>query len=233
MLPERFREQHDRYLDGWMRAEEVLKITERIKNETFIPSVKELRYASRRVVQAHIEVGTGNATDDCIHVHLTEAIENCRKARHDAIDSAINFVHEQLDKVSSTVGLAVLSQAFPRYAELRGRIRAIDARIVLSRRDRGVIDDEYEAIKRDHLNQVVDCYFELESSADVIKDIQRRERRTFWLGVVGVGLFVGLVGGAAVIAAEKHGYFDWAVSSHAQSAKIPTTSTPEKSDTKP
>lgn len=233
MLPEKFREQHDRYLDGWMRAEEVLKITERIKNETFIPSVKELRYASRRVVQAHIEVSAGNATDDGINVHLTEAIENCRKARHDAIDSAINFVHEQLDKVASTVGLAVLSQAFPRYAELRSRIRTIDERIVSSRRDRGAMDDEYETIKRDHLNQVVDCYFELESSADVIKDIQRAARRTFWLGVVGVGLVVGLFGGAAVIAAEKRGYFDWAVPSHAQSAESPPANTSEKPGAKP
>jgi hypothetical protein len=222
MLPEKFRDQHNLYLDSWMRAEEVLKIAERIKNETFIPSIKELRYASRRVVQAHVDFASGKATDEDIRVHLTEAIENCRKARHDAIDSAINFVHEQLDAVCQSVGLAIISQAFPRYTQLRGKIKAVDARIVSSRKDRHALDDEYETIKRDHLTEVVDLYHELECSQDVIKSIQRKERNSLLIG----GALLGLIIGSLVVIADKRGYFDWAAIESVQPAAQAAASTP-------
>ena len=217
MLPEQFREQHDIYLKEWMRAEEVLKITERIKNETFIPSIKELRYASRRVVQADIDFNNKLAIEEAVRAHLTEAIENCRKARHDAIDSATNYIHEQLDKLSEQVGLAVLCQAFPNYASLRKTIKAIDERIVASRKDRCCLDDEYEKIKRDHLLKAVDLYHELECSEDAIKAIQKKQRKDFVLGIVGVGLVVGLIASGAILVADKKGYFDWAASAKTQS----------------
>jgi hypothetical protein len=211
MLPEKFRGQHDAYLVAWMRAEEVLKITERIKNETFIPSIKELRYASRRIVQAHVDFHNNKATDEQITVHLTEATENCRKAQHDAVDSAINFVHEQLDKLSEQVGLAVLSKAFPRYVELRRVIRTIDERIVASRTNRCDLDDEYEAIKKDHLIEMVDLYCEMECSEDVIKSILKKDRRDFIVSVILVGLIIGAVVSVATLIGDKNGYFDWAV----------------------
>ncbi len=225
MLPEEYRNQHDTYLKEWMRAEEVLKIAERIKNETFIPSIKELRYASRRVVQADVDLQAGMASEDQVRAHLTEAIENCRKARHDAIDSTINYIHEQLNKVQELAGLAVLCQAFPKYAELRTRIKAVDERIVASRKDRNALDDEYESIKRDHLKDAIDLCHELECSEDVIKDIQRKQRKEFVRGVIVVGFFVGVIASGAVLVLDKKGWFDWAAAANSQTG---TPSVPKK-----
>lgn len=209
MLPEKFRQQHNAYLDAWMRAEEVLKETERIKNETFLPSIKELRYAARRIVQAHVDFQNGLATDEHISVHLVEAIENCHKARHDAIDSAVNFAHEQLDRLIDKADLAVVSQAFPRYAQLRKVIKQISERIIASRTNRNALDEQYEAIKREHLSELVELHLEMESSKDIIIAIQRKSRKDFLIGIVIVGTIVGMFAGAAVVVADKKGYFDW------------------------
>jgi hypothetical protein len=224
MLPDKFREQYSTYLQDWVRAEEVLKMAERLKNEVFIPSIMELRYAARRVVQAELDFANGYATDDEIGAHLTEAIENCRKARHDAIDSAVNFVHEQLDVLKDNVGLPVLVQAFPGYAALRARINEIDERIVASRKNRAKLDDEYEAIKREHLTQIVDLYRQMECSRPAIESIIKKQKWDFVQGVILVGLVVGIAGSSLVTVADKQGVFNaFSVQANKPTEKINST----------
>lgn len=229
MLLTKFKKHHDTYLEEWMRAEGVLKLVERIKVEVFIPSIMELRYAARRIVQAHVDFNTGNATDDHLETHFIEAIENCKKARHDAIDSAIAFIHEQYNKLYEAVGLPLISKGYPKYSELRREMLEIDTHIVESRKNRNGLDDIYETIKREHLKKVVDLYIELETSKEAIEQIRSQEKRDFWIAVVGVSFIVGLVGALVITVADKSGAFDWISNSQHEAA---ATSAPTPSVTK-
>jgi hypothetical protein len=218
-VPDPFKELHDSYLHHWMVAEEVLKMVERIQNELFIPSIKELRYAARREVDAHLEAAKNPVNEKQLRVHLIEAIENCRKARHDALDSAVNFVHEELDKLIDLAGLEVVAQGFPEYAALKVSLNEVSKHIVESRKTRERLDDKYEEIKREHIRQVVELYLKMETSVDVINAITKRRSSEFWKGVflVGgvIGLVVGLIAGSAVAVMDKRGWFDFTAKTEA------------------
>lgn len=226
MLLQKFKKHHDTYLDEWVHAEEVLKLVERIKAEVFIPSIMELRYAARRIVQAHVDFNAGNTTDDCLEAHFIEAIENCKKARHDAIDSAIVFIHEQYNKLCDAVGHPLIAKGFPKYSELRKEMREIDTHIVASRKNRNGLNSSYETIKRDHLEKLVDLYIELETSKDVIEQIRSKERKDFWISVVVVSFIISLVGALIITIADKKGAFNWLAATSDPYSKnvMPTTS---------
>lgn len=212
MLPDQLKPQYQIFLDEWMRAEEILKLTERIRNEAFIPSIKELRYAARRIVQAQIEYRSGTPNLESINVHLIEAIENCRKARHDALDSAVNFVQDQLDKLVLAVGLDTVAICFPKYTELKPQLKKVSNLIVESRKTRVTLDDQYEQIKRDHLSSICDLYTEMEVARDAIKALEKRRRNEFWKAALIIGVIISAIIGILIavgtIILEKRGYFD-------------------------
>ena len=214
MLPPQIQELHDAYLEEWVKTEEVLKKVERTSNEAYMPSIQELRYAGRRVVQGFREHHAGIALDE-IRTHFLEAIENCRKARHDAIDSCIAFVHSEIDALLRNVGKSYLDEIhrfFPNYPTLKKEMRSVNERMVRSRKDRSRLDEEYELMAENHLASIVDFYSELEDSKPLLANYQRRRSRQFWGGVVVVGVVVGILTGllssAAVTIADKRGTFD-------------------------
>ncbi len=210
MLPEHYKDLHDRFIEDWMHAEEVLKLVERIKNEAFLPSIKELRYAGRRVVDAHLQYKADPADVKKVEWHLIEAIENCRKSRHDAIDSAINFIHERLDKLISVAGLDTVQQAFPNYVKLKPKLAEMSEQIVMSRKKRERLDLTYEALRRSHLKEVVDLFEEMLISIPIVDAIRKRRKSEFWKSAILIGLIIGAVVGGAIVIADKRGVFDFA-----------------------
>jgi hypothetical protein len=208
-LPQEFEPLHETYLRQWGHAEEVLKMVERVKNEAFYPSIKELRYAARRVVDAHNEAARPKPDHESIKVHLIEAIENCRKARHDAVDSAINFIHDELDKLVRLAGLDTVHQAFPSYGALQVRLRDVSELIVQSRKARTALDDKYEEVKREHLTEIVAWYGEMQTAIPVIGAIQRRRKNDFWVSAFVIGVVIGSIVAVGAIALDKRGYLEW------------------------
>lgn len=208
-IPQQFEDLHKRYLEQWGQAEEVLKLVERVTNEAFFPSIKELRYAARRVVDAENEAARQNPDQKAIEWHLIEACENCRKARHDAMDSAINFVHEELDKLIRLAGLDVVQQAFPDYGRLKRRLTEVSLLIVESRKTRSTLDQKYDVVKRDHLSEIVDWYVDMQTSIPVVSAIQKRHKMDLLLGIFVVGGLVGLLVSIAAVGLDKRGYLDW------------------------
>ena len=222
MLPEKFQKLHGDYLHEWMRADEVLKMVERLKIEVFIPSINELRYAARRIVQAEL-LGLSQSHDDeaiqkkeeTIRIHLIEAIENCRKARHDAIDSAVNYAHQEITNLVKLVGVVSVIKIYPEYKELSKKIKKIDALIINSRKERTSLDDEYEKIKNDHLKQIVDLNEKLMRSELLFNAEIKQRKNAMRIAVaisVLVGWFINLVisvlGSAIVTMADKIHFFD-------------------------
>lgn len=213
MLPEKYREKYFEFVEAWEKAEEVLKKVERIKNEVFIPSINELRYAGRRIVQAHSEYKNmlqnvddvmGDCQSDHIDTHLTEAIENCRKARHDAIDSAINFVHERLDKIVGAFGLTLVLQAFPEYRDLRILIQDMDRKIVESRGGRVKMDGNYEEMKQNHLDKLVEFSSLLENSGVIIAQIAFEKKKDFFKVAIVAGSIVGILTSLLLVFLDKN-----------------------------
>jgi len=76
--------------DEWNRAETDIKTAETVVNNIVIPSVKELRYAGRRIIDAIMEMTANPSAYDPARVRalLDDAHFDCHRARHDAIDAA-------------------------------------------------------------------------------------------------------------------------------------------------
>lgn len=207
MWPEPIKEYLSDFLSEWMRAEEVLKLTERIRNEAMMASIQELRYAARRLVQALIVLRDNEAThkEDCekeIQRHMIEAIENCIKARHDAVDAAVSFVHARIDEFVKSVGVEITLQCFPNFATLRGQIKRTDKLIVESRAQRKHLDPSYDLIRTEHLPKIVDFYDELVGSESLAKKLieekkvtkRRNDFKNLVIGLVAslIVLFIGV-----------------------------------------
>ena len=200
------------FLDQWKRAEEALKKTERLRAETMMAAVGELRYAGRRFVDAMdimrechekgTPIGDG-ATFEKIRCHLIEASENCVKARHDAIDAAVLFIHLRIEKLVESVGSIEVRIHFPKFSLLADEIKAIDKRIIASRKNRKTLEDEYDSIIDGHIDKVVNFYKELAESEQAIRSAlsaqqekeKREGRRNFY-----IGLMSGVVSSAIVAA---------------------------------
>lgn len=189
------------FFDQWKRAEEALKKTERLRAETVMSAVGELRYAGRRYIQAmdiirecH-EAGTPideSPAAEEVRRHLIEASENCIKARHDAIDAAVLFIHLKIEKLVQSVGSIEVRIHFPKFSLLADEIKAIDKRIIASRKNRKTLETEYDSIIDGHIDRVVDFYEELAKSEQAIRSVfsaqkekeKREGRRNFFNGVV-------------------------------------------------
>lgn len=172
----------DAFLEEWMRAEEVIKLAERIREEAVIPAINELRYGARRLVQAlRILRGleqppTGEDPIKALDHHFIEAIENCIKAQHDALDAAIMYAGLQAKTLIEGIGLLPVLEHFPQMRELISEIHAADLLIVDSRRDRQNLNKRYEELKQNHLEKIVDLSRDALFSVTVIDAAAKRKR---------------------------------------------------------
>ncbi len=159
----------------WNRAEEVVKAAEQICGETVIPSVKELRYAGRRLIDAL----NSNVSSDPGKVRelLNDAIFNCHCARHDAIDVATAVVALNLDITTNKIGFDNILRAFPRFADLRKQLSTIRGKIRTSRSNRGDRDLIYQVISETDLPVMASLYDEFQLAEDIMKGLARKDRR--------------------------------------------------------
>ena len=102
-----------RLLSEWDRAEEAIKSAELIRGETVFAAVKELRYAGRLIVDAlELCVSMAPHADTELRDRLVEATQNCIRARNDAVDASVTFIHKYLRFMDKTYGAAVLTPTF-------------------------------------------------------------------------------------------------------------------------
>lgn len=201
MWPERVKRLASDFVREWLRAEEVLKRFERLAASAFMPSVQELRYAGRRFMQAlellQLEANqtlTPTESED-IEKHLIEAVENCVKARHDAVDAAVQFIHKRMNLLVNAVGRADVIRHFPQFSLLQKEISEIDRKIIHSRKDRSIIDEQYEAILNEHSEKLLDFYGMLEESEFAIRSaIKAQNHKNFRNLIISslVGFLLGI-----------------------------------------
>lgn len=108
----------------WSDAEADIKNAEPIVGDVVIPSIKELRYAGRQVVNALIASADDNS--ERVNFYLEEAFYNCHRARHDAIDTAAWKMALNLEAVQSDIGPEALMQYFPQVFDFKQVLQEIN-----------------------------------------------------------------------------------------------------------
>jgi len=86
----------------WNTAEETVKAAEQICGDAVIPSVKEFRYAGRRLIDAFEALEGGDLPK--ANGFLQDAVFNCHCARHDAIDVSVAIIASNLSVAIKKIG---------------------------------------------------------------------------------------------------------------------------------
>lgn len=155
-------------LAEWNKAEEDIKIAEQVANKVVNPSIKELRYAGRRIVEALVKI-QNNAPPDQISALLNDALFDCHRARHDAIDAGTSKIAIDLEIMTRRLGHDVILPAYPEFPRLYKSLRSVRAKIAESRKDRDNREAIYSTLESCDFPALVKQYSDLKENEDMMK----------------------------------------------------------------
>lgn len=193
----------------WNKAEGLMKLAERVRAEVVFPSVNELRYAGRRLIDAWSVIPNINdaAVKSDFDGYFKDALFRCHCAQHDAIDATVLFVQAAIDEYEKEFGAALLLTHFPEVADLRLSLKEADDLIVSSRKDRGKRSDEYDKLAATHLPNITLIYSKIQTNRKsleaLVADKAASERRDNWryrgniiwgLGIALLSAILGIAG---------------------------------------
>lgn len=179
----------------WDRAEEDIKLAEQVGNAVVFPSIKELRYAGRRIVDMIVVMLEHPEDQKKIDDLLADARFDCHRARHDAVDAATADIAAQLVVMVKHLTYEAILPAYPEFPALYRDLRSARDRIAGSRGKRKDREAIYSAIEATDLVKLVGQYNDLMACEPIMKTVaksQRRERLiSRWGLIIGVILGVG------------------------------------------
>jgi hypothetical protein len=191
-------------INQWNIAERRIKRAEQVReNEIVSTAIYELRYAGRKVMDAiYLYQNYGlNDTDtyNRIRAYVEDAIEDCVKAKHDAIDSMIDFVTTWLYEQEREIGLGKMQLFYPGYLSILTKIGNIQELVEESRGDRTKRRDSlYDEIENSGYSDVVNFYFQIRRSINrVAHDVNRQKIREICVvsvGIIEIFLAIVLIG---------------------------------------
>lgn len=202
----------------WNKAEELIKLAERVRAEVVMASVNELRYAGRRMVDAWRVAEQLEAKPELkpeFEGYVQDALFRCHCACHDAIDATVLFVQMAMDEYEKEFGLAALMRHFPEVADLRASLAEADELIVSSRKDRGKRASEYDKLAVEHLPTIAQIYKKIKSNraglvalvADTVANDNKQKGRyvggIMWGGIIAA--IAAVLGGAVTVATSDRG----------------------------
>lgn len=118
----------------WRRAEQLLKLNEHLRHELIIPSINELRYCGRNIIDALEEIERGD--EQSAMKFLDSAESYCRRAREDSVDAAIYFLRDSLKQAEESYGIARLLKLNPQLLSFRKSLADVSTLVVGAREDR-------------------------------------------------------------------------------------------------
>lgn len=180
--------------EEWNRAEEWIKRCETINGEVLMPSINELRYAGRRIVDA-CQARHCNDTETA-RTHIAEARQNLIKARHDVVDAIVAFISDGANERRRRLGADNLQKHFSEYGALFGLLKTMLETTALSRADRTRRDEMYETMMSTDLPRLQNLYRAMEESLPAIeRNIKKEKERNFYFLLFGIaGFVVGVIG---------------------------------------
>lgn len=163
----------------WLQAEADIKQAEHVCEAVVTPSVFELRYAGRRVIEAITLINSG-ASPQAIEDVLRDAKLDCHRARHDAVDAAVARIAKKIESMTSTLGHETVVSFFPKLAELRTALQEVRHGIVGARGDIKARDAIYLGIETTGFPNLIGLYRNLQIvEADMVLAARSKRRRLF------------------------------------------------------
>lgn len=182
----------------WNSAEKAIKLAEQVNGEIINPAIYELRYSGRRVIEALPLLKTDETKAKKL---LDDAIFDCCRAKHDAIDAATSKIAADIKIAVDKLKPHIVLVNFPKITELYKMLTNVRKKIAVSRENREKRDAIYETIVAENLQEIVDLYEEFKSSEPLLIAAAKRERLVFGLSVV-----LGILG---LIATLAFGWNSW------------------------
>lgn len=177
--------------EAWDEAEQAIKIAEQVTGVAIVPSINELRYAGRKIIEAAQADDESTAGDI-----LRDARRDCFRAEHDAVDATVSLMSRHLDLLASQVGLAAIGSVVPEIGRFRLDLSAAEAEIARSRGDRGSRAEVYDRLRTANLPALKAVYDQIRvCEGDLIRDAEKRRRAQVLSLLVGVtGVAIGVIG---------------------------------------
>jgi hypothetical protein len=192
----------------WNIAERRIKKAEQVGGEEAVGSaIFELRYAGRKIVDCLDILLTKDMGDPEVYElvcrNLADAIEDCIKAKHDAIDAMVDFIIIWFGELETRIGTTEMVRIFPEYLSVVSRIALIQDNIVESRGNRvSGRDGVYDNVENEDYENLLKLFNKMKTSQPrvqaLIDDEKSTKSRDFWVlaigsgaGVLAVVVFVG------------------------------------------
>lgn len=167
----------------WDLAEEAIKRCEQVARAAIIPAIKELRYAGRRIVDALNKAHKAGSQQD-VNALLEDARFDCHRARHDAMDAALDVMALDFDNLTKRLGYDAVIQAYPDFQSLYRDFAKARRQIALSRGDRQNRNVIYETIASVDFPDLADRYADLVTCKPIALAAaakSRRQRIGWWV----------------------------------------------------
>lgn len=190
-----YREKIASIRDEWDRAEEYIKLAEQVCENVVFPSIKELRYCGRRIVEALHGI-EAELPEESIDALIQDALFDCHRARHDAIDAATSKIAIDLEIATRKIGYKTVLATFPEFPELFRQVTTVRTKIVESRKDRGNRESIYSTIVSTDFKELVALYNKFrESEILMVKYAKedRKEKLILYSLAIG-GIIAGIIG---------------------------------------
>ena len=187
--------------EEWDKTEKWIKDGEQINKDVLIPSINEMRYAGRQIVDACR--ATQNHDDAKATDHIQEVRRNLLRARHDVVDAVFMYISENSDEIKKKVGAGNLKTHFDAYEKLFGLLKTVANKISVSRQNRNRRDEIYTDIISNNIPELHELYDALDASRTAIEQniqqYQKEIRASHRFAIIGViigitGSIVGVMG---------------------------------------
>lgn len=172
----RFRATLESIRREWDKAEEDIKQAEQVCGNIVFPSIKELRYAGRRIAEILYEVERGDP-EGRIEGLLHDALFDCYRARHDAIDAATAKIAADLDAAEQKIGYNCILRTLSSFPELRMSVIVVRDKILQSRANRQDRDAIYATLSASHFVDLCKQYALFQASEKMMVEMAKQERR--------------------------------------------------------
>ena len=172
----------------WDKAEHAIKIAEQISGQVVFPAIKELRYAGRRIIDA-LAVIANSGSEQEFRALIDDALFDCYRARHDAVDAAISTILAEIRVAFRTLGYRPVLDAFPDARKLLLALIAAQEKVASSRGIRKDRDKLYADIENVDLPELVRLYREFQASNEIMRGLAKHDR--FWplAGIIATVIF--------------------------------------------
>ena len=171
-----------------------MKIAEKTDEEFQSPSVNELRYSGRQIVDFIGRIDAPNAMHPPAD-RIKAAVHACHCARHDATDYASSVIAQRLDLAREQFGASAVKQVFPEYPQLVRALASVREQIAAARKDRDERDRYYCQIEVEHLPEIMKLFELFRASEGDLEDgyvkraLVEAGTRWGWIAAIAISLF--------------------------------------------